>query len=302
MNCAPRATQKRCLSTTCSARSRKYGIQPISPSDSAIFRLGNRGEVAAEDPRQHRAGGADRTPRQVGHERRVRGDLGHVGRRADVHRDHQAQLVRGREDRVPVAVLVMDRRQPELGRLLREREGRHALGRHPVHLLDRELRVPHRDQHQRDVAAGRRTAPILDHPVVPRLQAGEAEFAVTRLHEQLPAEPRQRREAQRREDAGLVHVLDPGLRVVTARPHLGVRHRLRTEFLLGLAGHRRQAARRESLAVVDPDLAAIFDHVRRPVAILGRHPVDPEVRWLEDVVVHRDEPVQIELCSHLFLR
>src|SRR3954453_117807 len=36
-----RDAQKRCLSTTCSARSRKYGIQPIEPSERAIFRLGN---------------------------------------------------------------------------------------------------------------------------------------------------------------------------------------------------------------------------------------------------------------------
>src|SRR5215469_5266517 len=36
-----RDAQNRCLSTTCSARSRKYGIQPMEPSDSAIFRPGN---------------------------------------------------------------------------------------------------------------------------------------------------------------------------------------------------------------------------------------------------------------------
>src|SRR5262249_53086198 len=33
--------QKRCLRTTRSARSRKYGIQPMEPSDNAIFRFGN---------------------------------------------------------------------------------------------------------------------------------------------------------------------------------------------------------------------------------------------------------------------
>ena len=40
MNVWPFMTQWRCLSSTCSARSRKYGIHPISPSDRAIFRLG----------------------------------------------------------------------------------------------------------------------------------------------------------------------------------------------------------------------------------------------------------------------
>ncbi len=41
MSMSKRDAQKRCLSTTCSARSRKYGIQPIEPSDRAIFRFGN---------------------------------------------------------------------------------------------------------------------------------------------------------------------------------------------------------------------------------------------------------------------
>jgi len=36
-----RDAQNRCLSMTCSARSRKYGIQPIDPSDRAIFNPGN---------------------------------------------------------------------------------------------------------------------------------------------------------------------------------------------------------------------------------------------------------------------
>ena len=37
-----RFAQWRCLSMTCSARSMKYGIQPMFPSDSAIFRFGIR--------------------------------------------------------------------------------------------------------------------------------------------------------------------------------------------------------------------------------------------------------------------
>ena len=36
-----REAQYRCLSMTCSARSRKYGIQPIEPSERAIFSPGN---------------------------------------------------------------------------------------------------------------------------------------------------------------------------------------------------------------------------------------------------------------------
>ena len=213
-----------------------------------------------------------------------------------MHRGHHAELVGRRHDRIPVAVLVVDRRQPEGRRVLREGEGGDALGGHPLHLLGRQRRVPHRDQHQRDVPARGGTAPLLDDPVVVVLQALEPELAVARLHEELTAEPGDGREAQRGQDAGPVHVLEAGRGVVAAGPHLGVGQRLGAELLLGLAGHRAQSGAREALAVVDPVVDAVDGlHVRRPVAVLGRHPVDPQVRRLEDVVVDRDQPVEVQV-------
>ena len=96
--------------------------------------------------------------------------------------------------------------------ILREGEGGDALGRHPLHLLGRQRRVPHGDQHQRDVPTRRRATPFLDQPVVVVLQAFEAELPIAGFHEQLAAEARERGEAQRGEDARAVHVFDAGLR------------------------------------------------------------------------------------------
>ena len=87
----------------------------------------------------------------------------------------------------------------------------------PHHLLGGERRIPQRDQHQRDVPTGGGAAPLLDEPVVVDLEALEAELAVARLHEQLAAEPGDRGEAERGEDAGPVHVLEAGHRVVATR-------------------------------------------------------------------------------------
>ena len=184
--------------------------------------------------------------------------------------------------------------RPSGRRVLREGERGHAPVVHAAHLLGGEGRIPQRDQHQRDVATGRRAAPLLDQPVVVDLQALEPELAVAGLHEQLAAEPGDRREAERGEDAGAVHVLEAGLRVVAAGPHLGVRQRRGAELLLGPPDDRAETRARVVLAVVDPALHAVAHlHVGRLVAVLGRDPVDPQVRGLEDVVVDRDQPVEV---------
>ena len=186
--------------------------------------------------------------------------------------------------------------RPSRRRVLREGEGGDALGRHPLHLLGRQRRVPHGDQHERDVAPGRRPAPLFDDPVVVVLQTLEPELAITRIHEQLAAEPSDGREAQRGQDPRPVHVLEAGHGVVTPGAHLRVRQGLGTELFLRLPGHSAQAGTRVALAVVDPVVHPVDGlHVRRPVAVLGGHPVHPEIRWFEDVVVDRDQPVQVQV-------
>ena len=88
-----------------------------------------------------------------------------------------------------------------------------------------------------------------------------------------------RREAQRRQHPGAVHVFEPRHGVVAPGPHLAVRQRLRAELLLRLPRDRAQPGARVALAVVHPVVEPVVElHVRGTVAILRRDAVDPDVR------------------------
>ena len=134
---------------------------------------------------QARETGAGRRPDDVGgdlhdvhgheRERDVDGDssdvIGISRRRADVETDDRA-LVRARgPERVPP--LVVQARQARLLRVLRERERVAALRGHAPDLGDHRVLVPDRRDRERDEPARVRAAPLVDVPVVVRLQHGQ---------------------------------------------------------------------------------------------------------------------------------
>ena len=172
-------------------------------------------------------------------DRRVAGSGRHLRRRTDVHAHDGVRLLARGEERIPLAGV--DRRQPELGRDLAEAHRVHAARRVAPHLGGRELRVPQRDQRERDEAAAAVAAPLLDHPVVVRVHARLRELAVLGLEERLAAEARERREAQRRLDPVHVHVVEAGLRVVTTGAHLVVGDR-RHRHVVAVEAHRGHVA------------------------------------------------------------
>ena len=119
------------------------------------------------------------------------------------------------EHRVPVAGV--DARQPEVGGDLAEAHRPCAPIGVAADLGDREVDVPQGDQAQRDEVAVGVGAPLLDHVVVVRLHAGQAEVEVVALHERLAAEARERRERDRPVDPGRREVLDAGLAARSTR-------------------------------------------------------------------------------------
>ena len=180
-----------------------------------------------------------------------------------------------------------------------------------------QLGVPQRDDRQREELAVGVAAPLLDHPVVVGLDARQAQLAVLGLGEGLPAEPGERREAERRLHVVHPHVLDPGLGLVAPRAHLVVgdrRHRhvvaveadggdvalVDVDEVLVHPAVGRRPVRVEGLLVL---AAADVLHVADPAALdLGaavaealREPRLPHVRGLDDVVVDADDGGQLPI-------
>ena len=214
-----------------------------------------------------------------------------VRRRADVHGQHVAGVVAGRQHRVPE--VGVDRRQPELGRVLGEGDGLAAEGGGPLDLLGRGGRVPQRDDHHRDEPTGVVAGQLFEDEVVPRLHAGEREVLVLGLVEHLTAVAGERREEERRQDEALVHVGDPGGGLVAALAHVVVGDRLGRELLAGLAGDGVEAGRDDLSVLVDPELrVAVADDVRGAIAHRLGHPLLPQAGGFDEVVIDGDEPAE----------
>ena len=223
----------------------------------------------------------------------------HLRARADVHADGGLGVLARLEERLPVVVLVVDRRQAERERVLGERHREAALVGGTTHLGGGELDVPQRHHRERDEATlAVARAPLLDHPVVVRLHAEERELLVVALEERLPAEARQRvREADRRVHVVGVHVGQPlGL---DPAPGADLVEGGGRDVELGEADRGRELRERVDEVVVDPPVArltavdallvgehAAFEVEHRRVALdargavleLGGDPVGPEGR------------------------
>ena len=104
----------------------------------------------------------------------------------------------GQEARPPLGV----------GRL-QEADRLESLLAQPMDLGDRQVDIPHGHDPQRDEAARIGGAPLVDMPVVVRLQHHEGQVLVTRFGKRTSVEPGHGREAHRGQDPVDVHVPHP---------------------------------------------------------------------------------------------
>ena len=182
--------------------------------------------------------------------------------------------------------------QPELLRVLRERDRVAALGRDPTDLVGHQLRVPDRRDRQRDEAPGVRAAPLVDVPVVvgadarrargpcprrarraARRSAGTTGSSASRARRWRSCRGRARRRrssprASRRNASGSMPYSSGGRPATAFRPMFGARSSPNCQY---------------SVAVV------VGEHARRPVAVRVGDVHVEHVRRLDDVVVHADE-------------
>ena len=182
-------------------------------------------------------------------------------------------LARG-EERIPDPGVQAG--QPALGGQLGEAHGLEAARGVAAYLLGRQLRVGQPRQLQRDDPVGVRAGPHLEVPVVPGPQHRETELGVVALPEHRAREPGdQRREVQRRPDAGEVHVGDARIDIPTAAPHFVEPGGLHAPFLFGPPDHRVEPDVRILAVLVAPHLApssvsTIFG--ARSASAAGRRP------------------------------
>ncbi len=171
-----------------------------------------------------------------------------------MHGDRGVGLLAGLPEHVPVAGV--ERGEAELGRVLAEGDGVAALGGAPPNLGRGRVRVPQRDEGQRHQASlARAAAPLVDHPVVVDLEAGEGELLVFPFGEPLAGEARK---GVRVVDPDLlvvgVHVGEAGRLVIGARPEVLVDRRDVLVLLDRHPSRRMQPVRAHDQVVEEPDV------------------------------------------------
>ena len=228
-----------------------------------------------------------------------------------MHADHRAGFVAGVPHRLPEPVRIVDRRQTQIVRHLREGDGPAAPPGVTAYLGRGRLGVPERHDAQRDETTARRSAPLFDHPVVVRLHALHGQRLVLGLVKYLPAEPDEVRETQRPLHVIDVHIRHPGRRVVIARAHVSVVDGLGGVHGPGQPGAGRHPTHRFRPAIVGPKvrdrtipalhvlgaptrvhdgLTRVLYDPRAVLAVTCRQPVPPQAGRLTNMIVSGHDP------------
>ena len=189
-------------------------------------------------------------------------------------------------------------------RRLEEADRPAALLGDPLDLRDREVDVPHRDDAERDEAAGVLGAPLVDDPVVVGLEHHQRQLLVARLGERARVEAGHGREAHRREHAVGVHVAHALVDVPATGAQLGERAGVEAPLLTRPThGGGHAEGRRGALTLERPlvDALRVADDLRRLVEPLGGQVVLVHVGRLDHVVVdaHQDHVVHTHVRAPL---
>src|SRR6266540_4261248 len=219
-------------------------------------------------------------------------------RRPDVAAQDRPRVGARREQRVPR--VGVDARHAEAGWVLRERDSVATLVRQPPHLGRRRVDVEERQDPARDDPLRVGAAPLVDVPVVVRLDHDEVDAVVRPRVQDLAREPRPVREVEARELTARRHVAHPLVDVVATRAHVLVARRVDVEHLRWLARDRVEAEVAAAEVAVEPLLGAVglVDDARHPVAVLRRDVGVEHVGGLADVVVDRDEDQLVHAHAH----
>ncbi len=221
--------------------------------------------------------------------RRIRGGDRQPARGPDVHVEHRVGIHQRVPHRLPV-VEIMEGRIPHRRGVLGERQRVHpALGVAP-NLGRTRLGVPDHRQRHRNEARRIGPTPLLDMPVVVGLHQRQGELMILG-GEQPAGETGERRKTHRAQDAAGVHVLDPLIDLVAARPDLIQTLGLQAVLLLGPAGHRIQGHVGDHDVAELPGITAVrvVHQPRCLIQVLLLQMILEHVRRLDDVIINADQ-------------
>jgi hypothetical protein len=191
----------------------------------------------------------------------------------------------------------MDARHAEARRVLRERDRVTTFGCEAANLLGAFLGVEERHDPARDETLGIRAAPLVDVPVVVRLDHHEVDVAVGAEVQHLPGEARPVGEVEPGELTARRHVAHALVDVVAAGAHVLVPVGVHVEHLGRLPRHRVQPEVSAADVAVVPLLRPVGEihHPRCVLAVPRRHMTFEHVGGLADVIVDRDEDQVVAL-------
>ena len=249
-------------------------------------------EVPAEQPVEQRAGlvGGGR----VGHEgerRHVVGGADQVRRRAHVHGDDDGRRRCAAWNTGSQKSVWIDGRPSLVGFSEKAIDLAPSAAVRSISAAASD-RVPQRDDHHRDEPARVGAGELLEDEVVPRPDAdrGRRPCPWPRGRPGRSSAGTTGRASTTARSPGPCRRRGRGL--VAALAHVVVGDGLGRELLLGLAGDGVEAGGDDLAVLVDPELLAAVAHdARGDVAHLLGHPLLPEPRRLDEVVVDGDEPV-----------
>ncbi len=176
--------------------------------------------------------------------------LWRLGARTHVHADDGPSFLADPEKWIPVARV--DAGEAQKGRELAEGHSPNPASRVASHFGYSEINAPKRDEAQGQQPALARTAPLLHHPVVVRLDTQQREAPVFAPQELLPAESGVVGETELGLHSVETHVLQTSLGLPTARTHLVIGDSLQYHFLGREARRGDGALHRGPMILVAP--------------------------------------------------
>ena len=210
--------------------------------------------------------------------------------------EHRADIRTGGEERIPVARV--DGGHLQGGRVLREGHGVAPLVGQAPHLLRRLVHVEEGEDPAGDEPVGVGGAPLVDVPVVVRLDHDLVDRPVGPLVKHLAREAGPVGEVEAGERATGGHVTHPLVDVETTRAHFRVLGRVHVEHLAGLARHGVEAEVAPLLLPVPPLLKALGVGLDPggQVPVLGRDVPLEHIGRLGNVVIDTDQDHVV--CAH----